>query len=94
MAGTKRKQVARLPCFVELYALCMRIFIRAKANAKTDEIEKVDPTHFRISVKEPPIDGRANKAIERAVADYFDVPPSSVRVVSGHGSKQKVVEMS
>lgn len=71
----------------------MRIFIRAKARAKINEVEKIDSTHLRVSVKEPAIGGRANKAIERAVANYLAVAPSDVRVISGHTSKQKVVEV-
>ncbi|MEK9132477.1 MAG: DUF167 domain-containing protein [Patescibacteria group bacterium] len=71
----------------------MRVFIRAKARAKINEVEKIDSTHFRVFVKEPAIGGRANKAIERAVAEYLDIAPSCVCVISGHTSKQKVVEI-
>ncbi len=71
----------------------MKIFIRAKASAKKDEVVRIDSTHFRVSVKDPPVDGRANKAIERAVADYLDIPPSRVKVISGQASKQKVVNV-
>ncbi len=49
--------------------------------------------HFIVAVKEPAIDGRANRAIERALAEYFKVPLSRVRMVRGHSAKQKVVEI-
>lgn len=63
-------------------------------------MEKVDPpagrageTHFIVAVKEPPIQGRANAAIIRALADYFGLAPSRVRIISGHTSRQKIIEI-
>lgn len=51
-------------------------------------------SRFIVAVKEPPADGRANRAIERAVAGYFKVPPSRVRIVSGHASREKIIEIA
>lgn len=56
-------------------------------------MEKVDETHFVVAVKEPPIQGRANAAIVRALAAHFGIAPSSVRIISGHTSRQKVIEI-
>ncbi|TSC96807.1 MAG: hypothetical protein Athens071426_450 [Parcubacteria group bacterium Athens0714_26] len=49
---------------------------------------------FQVSVKEPPVDGRANAAVIRVVAEYFKVRSSQVRIISGATSKQKVLEIS
>lgn len=68
----------------------MKIFVTAKPNAGEDKIEKIDETHFIISVKEPPIQGRANRAISKVLAQFFDLPPSQVQLVSGYSSKLKV----
>ena len=48
---------------------------------------------FVVSVKERPIDGKANRAIEKAIAEYFHVPVSRVRIVSGHTSREKIIEI-
>ena len=72
----------------------MKIFVKAKPKAKEARVEKIDDTHFVVSVKEPPTEGRANWGVERALGAYFGVPPSSVRIVSGHTSRDKVVEIS
>ena len=50
-------------------------------------------TEFIVSVKEPPVHGLANKAIIRALANHFNVAQSRIRIVSGHTSRQKVVEV-
>ena len=71
----------------------MKIFVKAKPSAKEEKIEKIDEINFIVAVKEPPKDGRANKAIARALALYFNVAPSCVNLVSGFSSKQKVFEV-
>ena len=71
----------------------MRISVRAKTNAKKESVEKLSDKEFVVSVKEPPIDGRANWAICRIVADYFGVSPSRVSIVSGQSAKNKIVEI-
>ncbi|OGZ27297.1 MAG: hypothetical protein A3F95_00040 [Candidatus Nealsonbacteria bacterium RIFCSPLOWO2_12_FULL_39_31] len=71
----------------------MRISVKAKTNAKKESVEKLSDNEFVVSVKEPPVDGRANWAICRAVADYFGVSPSRVSIVSGQSAKNKIVEI-
>lgn len=71
----------------------MKIFIKAKPNAIEEKVEKIDDTHFLVCVPEPPVNGLANKGIARAVAKYFQVAPSRVRVVKGLISKNKIVEI-
>ncbi len=71
----------------------MKIFVKAKPNAKEESIKKIDGINFVVAVKEPPRKGKANAAIAKALAGYFDVSPSAVRLVSGFSSKQKVFEI-
>jgi uncharacterized protein YggU (UPF0235/DUF167 family) len=79
----------------------MKIFIRAKPGVKkeyiketTDLFEKNGARHFVVAVNERAVDGKANRAIERAVAEYFGVAPSRVRIVSGQAAKEKTVEIA
>ena len=72
----------------------MKIFVKAKPYAKQKEIVKIDDTHFVVSVKEPPIKGRANQAIIKALAKYFDCEKENVKIVSGYTSRQKIVGIS
>ena len=69
----------------------MKIFVTAKPNARERSVEKNDETSYAVSVKEPPVQGRANIAIIKAVAEYFDVAPSRVKIVSGWTSRQKTL---
>ena len=72
----------------------MRITVKIKPNSKKEEIKKIDDKNFIVAVKEPPVDGKANKALVKALAKHFKVSSSSVRIASGHASKQKIIEIS
>ena len=71
----------------------MKIFVKAKPSAREEKIEKISETNFIVWVKEPPIKGKANRAIVKAIAAHFNVAPSQVRLVSGSSSRQKVFEI-
>lgn len=71
----------------------MKIFVTAKPGGKTPSITRIDATHFIIAVHEPAQDGRANVAITRAVAEYFNIAPSHVHLLRGATGKKKVFEI-
>lgn len=71
----------------------MRIYVKAKPGAREEGVEKIDESNFIVSVKEPPVQGRANAAILKALADYFGVAVGRIKIVSGWTSRQKVVEI-
>ena len=69
----------------------MRINVKAKPNSNENKVEKIDDLNFIVSVKDPPVQGRANRAIIKMLSEYFHT--SRVRIVSGHISRQKIVEI-
>ena len=71
----------------------MRIFVRAKPQAKEDRVERLDETHYAVWVKAPAAEGKANSAIEKALALHFRVPVSYVQIVSGHATRTKKVDI-
>lgn len=83
----------------------MKIIVQAKPNSNIEKVEKLtqptlnfdDNIHdldiYKVSVKEPPVDGKANKAVIQALARYFGVAPSLVTLISGLTSKQKVFKI-
>ena len=72
----------------------MKISVKAKLRAKEQSVQEIDETHFVVSVKEPPKQGKANQAIIKALARYFKTAPSNIKLVSGFSSKQKVFEVN
>jgi uncharacterized protein YggU (UPF0235/DUF167 family) len=62
-------------------------------NGKNGRPSAVPERRFVVAVTERAIQGRANDAIVRALAEYFHVPRAAVRIVAGTTAKEKIVEI-
>ncbi len=71
----------------------MKIFIKVKTGAKKETIEKIGERCFVVAVKARPEKGKANLAVERAIAEYFGVSVSRVKIISGATFKEKILEI-
>ena len=71
----------------------MKIYVRVKPNSKSEKVEQVDATHYKVAVKEPATEGRANWGVVRVLAEYFNVAPSTIKIVSGQTSRDKMIEI-
>jgi uncharacterized protein (TIGR00251 family) len=71
----------------------MKIFVKAKPNSREEKVQKIDDNNFVVSVKEPPEKGKANEAIRNALAVYFKIGSSRVKIVSGYSSRNKTIEI-
>ena len=68
----------------------MKISVKVKPTAKEEKVEKIDANSFKVSVKEPPKEGRANRAVHRALAAYLRIPKSALSMVKGSRSRHKI----
>ena len=71
----------------------MELKVIVHPNSKKPRIEKDLFGQMHIYVKEPPLDGRANKAVKESLAEYFKVSKSQVSLVRGEKNKHKVFEV-
>lgn len=71
----------------------MKINVKAKTRAREEKVEKIDENNFVVYVKEPPERGRANFAIEAALAKYFNIANYQVKLISGSSSRQKIFDI-
>lgn len=60
-------------------------------RASRNEIAAWRDGMLRVRVTAPPIDGKANAAVERLLARALGLPKSAVRVVSGAQGREKTV---
>jgi hypothetical protein len=70
----------------------MRITVRIKPRSKKGPL--VEPGllgELVVYVHEPAVDGKANAAVVKLLADYYDVPKRAVSIMSGHKSRIKIV---
>jgi uncharacterized protein len=71
----------------------MKISVRVRPNSSREEVSR-EGDLFIVRVKEPPLQGRANRAIINLLAEHFGVPTSQVSILSGLRGKDKVVEIA
>jgi uncharacterized protein YggU (UPF0235/DUF167 family) len=70
-----------------------RLTVRARPGARKTAFAGKHGDAWRLHVAAPPVDGKANDAITRFLADIADVPASAVRIVSGFTGSMKIVEI-
>jgi uncharacterized protein YggU (UPF0235/DUF167 family) len=70
-----------------------RLQLRVSPGARRGEIVGPHGEGWRVRVAAVPERGRANVAVLRLLSDVLRVPESRLSLVSGHGSRDKVVEL-
>lgn len=71
----------------------MKLIVSAKPGAREERVKRIDETHFFVAVKEPPVEGRANRAIIKAIAEFLGVSSSRLALISGRSRRQKIIEV-
>lgn len=67
--------------------------VRLTPRAGREQVTLREDGTLAVRVAAPPVEGRANAALERAVAKALGVPPSRVAVVRGARSRDKTVRI-
>ena len=66
----------------------LRVIPRAR-QAKMVETEGV----YRVYITAAPVDGAANAAVIKSLAEYFGVPKTQIKIVRGQTARDKIVEL-
>jgi hypothetical protein len=69
----------------------LEVRLRVQPRASRDEFSEVQGDWLRVRVKASPVEGKANLALRRFVADAFGVPQSRVEILAGDQSRGKRV---
>jgi len=68
------------------------ITVRVIPNAKKDFISQ-EKGAFKIHVRAPAINGRANARAVEILADFFDVRKGGITIIKGHHSREKIIKI-
>lgn len=71
----------------------VRIEVEVKVRASRTAVLGVREQRLSVALSAPPVDGAANEALRRALAELFELPRQSVLIVSGEKSRRKLVEL-
>jgi uncharacterized protein (TIGR00251 family) len=72
----------------------VRLRVRLQPGTKHSEIVGFQGEVLRVRVTAPPHEGRANLALIELLADALDIPKSSITIVHGHTSRDKLLAIA
>ena len=70
------------------------LVLHVQPGAKRSEVSGLHGEALKIRLAAPPIEGRANEALLRFIADSFGVPLRNVELKKGAQSRHKTVRVS
>ena len=73
--------------------MTLRIAVTVKPNAKKSEIVEQGANQYRVSVRQAAQDGKANRELIDLLAAYFGTPKSTIKIVHGHSSRRKIIDI-
>ena len=68
--------------------------LHIQPGAKKTELAGLHGEALKIRLAAPPVDGKANEALLRFVAERLQLPKSAVTLKSGQTSRHKVLEIA
>src|SRR5450432_4140617 len=72
----------------------IRIRVRVKPRASKSRILGVRDGALEVALAAPPVDGQANSELIAILAAALDCGKSTIEIVSGQGSRSKLVSVS
>lgn len=72
----------------------MKITVKVKPNARENSVKQLESDIYEVKVTASPEKGKANKKVIELIAKYLNFPKSSVQIISGFSSKQKIIQIS
>ncbi len=71
----------------------MKITVTVKTNAGINLVEKTGEDSYKVYTTATPEKGKANAKILQLLADFLDVPVSSLSIVFGKTSREKIIQI-
>jgi uncharacterized protein len=73
--------------------MVMQIKIKVTPRAKQNRILGWQGNVLRVHIMAPPVDGRANEALIKFLADEWGVAKSNVKIIRGQAGREKILEI-
>jgi len=71
--------------------ITLKVYLQPKASK--NEIVGPYQHGLKVRVTAAPVEGKANEGLLRLLAKEFGVPPSSIEIVRGHRSREKIIRI-
>jgi len=71
----------------------MRINVLVVPNSKVSDVIKTDETNYKVRVDAAAFENKANKRLIEILAEYFNVPKYSIKILKGFKNRNKIVSI-
>lgn len=82
------------PSFYRIDPDGLRLSLKILPRARVNKFLSVSDGFLRVSLKAPPVDCKANKALTRFLADTLQVKMRDITLVKGNRNREKVVKIA
>lgn len=72
----------------------MKTTVRVPPNSSGVRVVSKGPGECAVWVTAPPVDNQANEAVREALAEFFNISKSRVRLVRGAKGRSKIFEVA
>jgi uncharacterized protein (TIGR00251 family) len=83
-----------MSCWYKADADVIVLTIHAQPGAKRSEVAGLHGDALKIRLAAPPVEGKANEALRRFIAERFAVPQRNVELLRGAQSRHKMVKIT
>lgn len=63
-------------------------------NSKKNTVTKISDDKYEVHLKAKPEHNQANQLLIQALAEYFAIPTTQIKILTGHHSSHKRVEIN
>jgi len=71
----------------------MKINVRVQPRSSNRKIDVLPGGSLKVYVGSPAAEGRANKEMLELLSKHFKMPKTTIKIVSGHNARDKVIEL-
>ncbi len=71
----------------------LRFGVKVQPRSSRNQIVGEQAGDIKIKIMAPPVEGAANQALQRFLAETLKLPKRDVRIVQGESSRHKVIEI-
>ena len=71
----------------------MKIDIRVRPNAKQNKVGGEIAGRLIVFVQAPAVDGKANEAVAKVLANHFKLHAKDIKIIRGDTSRDKTIEV-
>ena len=72
----------------------VRIRVHAQPGAKVSKVSGAYGESVKIAVATPPVDGKANKMLQKLLASWLGIAPSAITLVTGMTGREKTFSVT